>query len=169
MRIAILLQSCDETMGGIGIYTQEIVRSLLRLDSTNEYLLVYPGFGVARTRRGQFGYHKNVTEIETAISRMPLQFYRDQIAACVPCLLQKLRALVPLETYWDQVVVPRVAEQYGVDVVFNPHLTFPFEVGSVRWRLCMRWNTIPCLTSTRGECTHGGTCWRKLFCLPLIA
>ena len=32
MRIAILLQSCDETMGGIGIYTQEIVRALLRVD-----------------------------------------------------------------------------------------------------------------------------------------
>jgi len=32
---------------------------------------------------------------------------------------------VPLETYWDQVVVPRVADEYGLDVVFNPHLTVP--------------------------------------------
>jgi len=34
-----------------------------------------------------------------------------------------MRALVPLETCWDQVVVPRVLKQYGVDVVFNPQLT----------------------------------------------
>src|SRR5262245_26149475 len=101
MRIGILLQSFNETMGGIGIYTQEIVRSLLRVDSTNEYLLIYPGFGAARTHRGQFRQHKNAIEIETEVSR------------------------VPLETYWDQVVVPRVAERYGVDVVFNPHLTVP--------------------------------------------
>ena len=43
MRIAIQLQSWDETVGGIGIYTQEIVRALLRIDSKNEYLLIYPG------------------------------------------------------------------------------------------------------------------------------
>ncbi len=40
-------------------------------------------------------------------------------------LEREARALVPLETYWDQVVIPRVARQYGVDVVFNPHLTVP--------------------------------------------
>ena len=45
MRIAIQLQSWDETVGGIGIYTQEIVRALLRIDSNNEYVLIYPASG----------------------------------------------------------------------------------------------------------------------------
>ena len=51
MRIGILLHSFNETMGGIGVYTQEIVRALLRIDCTNEYVLIYPGFGVAGSRR----------------------------------------------------------------------------------------------------------------------
>ena len=98
MRIGILLHSLNETMGGIGVYTQEIVRALLRVDDTNEYVLIYPGFGVAGARRGQFRRYKNATEIETAWSR------------------------VPLETYWDQVVIPSVARTSGLDVLFNPHL-----------------------------------------------
>jgi glycosyltransferase involved in cell wall biosynthesis len=101
MRIGILLHSLNETMGGIGVYTQEIVRALLHIDETNEYVLIYPGFGVAGARRGQFRRHKNAVEIETAWSR------------------------VPLETYWDQVVIPAVAREYKLDVVFNPHLSVP--------------------------------------------
>ncbi|MGE5305028.1 MAG: glycosyltransferase family 4 protein [Alphaproteobacteria bacterium] len=125
MRIAIQLQSCDETVGGIGIYTQEIVRALLRVDNKNEYVLIYPGFGVARTRRGQFYCHNNVIEIEAELSRLPLRSYWDPLALRVPRVMEKVRALVPLETYWDQVVVPRIAEKYGVDVLFNPQLTIP--------------------------------------------
>ena len=52
MRIAILLQSLDETWRGIGVCTREIVSALLRVDSTNEYMLIYPRFGSAKTRRG---------------------------------------------------------------------------------------------------------------------
>jgi glycosyltransferase involved in cell wall biosynthesis len=74
---------------------------LLQVDRTNEYILMYPRFGIARTRRGQFRRHKNAIEVETEWSR------------------------VPFGTYWDQVVVPGVAERYNVDVVFNPFLTVP--------------------------------------------
>jgi glycosyltransferase involved in cell wall biosynthesis len=101
MRIAILLQSLDETWGGIGVYTREVVSALLRVDSVNEYVLIYPRFGSAKTRRGQFRRHKNAIEIETEFSR------------------------VPFGTYWDQVVVPGVATKYDVDVLFNPFLTVP--------------------------------------------
>ena len=79
MRIAIQLQSWDETVGGIGIYTQEIVRALLRIDTKNEYLLIYPAFGIARTRRGQFRCRKNVIEIETGLSRLPLEYYCSRL------------------------------------------------------------------------------------------
>jgi glycosyltransferase involved in cell wall biosynthesis len=121
MRIGILLHSFNETFGGIGVYTQEIVRALLRIDGSNEYLLIYPGFSAARTRRGQFRRHKNATEIETESSR------------------------VPLETYWDQVVIPRVAERYGLDVVFNPHLSVPIRgrFGKVMVMHNVEYHTVP--------------------------
>lgn len=121
MRIGILLQSFNETMGGIGVYSQEIVRALLRVDGTNEYLLIYPGYGPARMRRGQFRRHKNAVEIETESSR------------------------VPLETYWDQVVVPGVAERHGINVLFNPHLSVPIRgrFGKVMVMHNVEYHTVP--------------------------
>ena len=49
MRIGILLKSFNETMGGIGVYTQEITRALLQVDCTNEYVLIFPDL-VSRAR-----------------------------------------------------------------------------------------------------------------------
>jgi len=145
MRIAIQLQSYDETMGGIGIYTQEIVRALLQVDSTNEYVLIYPNFGVARNGMGQFYRHKNVIEIEAELPRVPLQCYWNQVVLRAPSVLRKVRALVPIETYWDQVVIPRVAAQYGVDVLFNPHLTIPIRgrFGRVTVMHAVEYHTVP--------------------------
>jgi glycosyltransferase involved in cell wall biosynthesis len=101
MRVAITLQSLDQTWGGIGIYTEEIVKHLLRVDSANEYVLMYPGFGAARKFRGRFRRHKNALEIETEFSR------------------------VPSGAYWDHVIVPQLARHYGIDVLFNPFLSVP--------------------------------------------
>ena len=52
---------------------------------------------------------------------------------------------VPIETYWDQVVVPRVAEKYGLDVVFNPHLTVPLRgrFGKVTVMHAVEYHTVP--------------------------
>jgi len=145
MRIAIQLQSWDETAGGIGIYTQEIVRALLRVDCKNEYVLIYPGFGVARARRGQFSHHKNVIEIEAELSRLPLEHYGSRLYPRAPDVFDKLRAMLPLETYWDQVVMPRVAKQYGVDVLFNPQLTIPIRgrFGRVTVMHAVEYHTVP--------------------------
>ena len=121
MRIAILLQSLDETWGGIGIYTREIVRALLQVDSSNEYILIYPRFGFGKTRRGQYRRHKNAVEIETEWSR------------------------VPFGTYWDQVIVPDVARRYNVDVLFNPFLTVPIRgrFGKVMIMHNVEYHTVP--------------------------
>jgi glycosyltransferase involved in cell wall biosynthesis len=127
MRIGILLHSLNETMGGIGVYTQEIVRALLRVDHTNEYVLIYPGFGSSGTRRGQFRRYKNAVEVETEWSR------------------------VPLETYWDQVVIPRVARTYALDVVFNPHLSVPIRgrFGKVMVVHNVEYHTVPNVYNAR--------------------
>lgn len=102
MRIGITLQSLDQTWGGIGIYTEEILKHLLKTDRLNDYILIYPGFGAARKLFGRYQRkYKNVTEVETEFSRIPSGWY------------------------WDQVVVPKVARQYGIDVLFNPFLSVP--------------------------------------------
>jgi glycosyltransferase involved in cell wall biosynthesis len=101
MRIGITLQSLDPTWGGIGIYTEEIVKALLRFDSQNEYVLMYPGFGAPRKLFGRYRRFKNAIEVETEHSRFPSGWY------------------------WDQRVVPGVAKQYGVDLLFNPFLSVP--------------------------------------------
>jgi glycosyltransferase involved in cell wall biosynthesis len=99
MRIGIMLQSLCH-LGGIGIYTRQLVEHLLRIDQTNEYLLIYPSFGKSSTRFGLFSSHKNVHEMYS-------------------------RSLVPHALYWDNVVVPRIAKRYKLDLVFNPFLSVP--------------------------------------------
>jgi glycosyltransferase involved in cell wall biosynthesis len=102
MRIGITLQSLDPTWGGIGIYTEEIVRHLLKIDRKNQYLLIYPGFGPARARIGQFKRkYDNVEEIITPGWRLPVA------------------------TWWDQVVLPRTLREHKVDVLFNPYWSVP--------------------------------------------
>ncbi len=121
MRIAITLQSLDETWGGIGVYTKELVPALLSIDRENEYILIYPGFGAPRKRLGQYRKYPNAKEVDTAESR------------------------IPSGTYWDQMIVPRVARRYGVDVLFNPFLSVPIR-GSFRKVMIMHnveYHTIP--------------------------
>ncbi len=102
MRIAITMQSLDPTWGGIGIYTIELVRSLLRLDRKNSYLLVYPNFGPARSRIGQF--KRRYDNVEEVIAPGPR---------------------IPIATIWDQFILPRTLREHKVDVLFNPYWSVP--------------------------------------------
>jgi glycosyltransferase involved in cell wall biosynthesis len=145
MLIEIMMQSCDESMAGIGIYTQEVVRALLELDPVNSYLLVFPGFGRARERIPEFSRFRNVTVVETWFPRLPAFFHTSRLLTWIPRLLKKARALTPIETYWDQVVVPRLARKYRADVVFNPHLTVPVRgrFGKVMVLHNVEYHTVP--------------------------
>ena len=77
MRIGIMLRSYDEK-GGVGVYTQNIVKELLRIDTKNEYVLLY------RDPRnlGRFADHPNVNEIHV---RAPGKAMWDQIAVPITC------------------------------------------------------------------------------------
>jgi len=57
IRIGIMLRAIDEK-GGIGVYADNIVRELLRLDRRNEYVLYYRD----ESSLGRFAEHSNVTE-----------------------------------------------------------------------------------------------------------
>lgn len=129
MRIGISLQSLDLTWGGIGVYTDEIVKHLARIDRKNEYVLIYPGFGAPRKSYGRFQRkYQNVTEIETDFSR------------------------IPSGLYWDQFIVPKVVKQHGLDLLFNPFLSVPI-VGRFRKIMIMHaveFHTVPDVYDFKG-------------------
>jgi glycosyltransferase involved in cell wall biosynthesis len=58
MRIGIMLRSIDEK-GGVGVYTRNIVKELLQLNSNNEYILFYAN----PANLGLFSHHKNGREV----------------------------------------------------------------------------------------------------------
>ena len=58
MRIGVMLRAYDRP-GGIGIYSRNIVKHLLDIDSHNEYVLMYNN----REHLGTFGNRDNVDEI----------------------------------------------------------------------------------------------------------
>ena len=84
-------------------------------------------------------------EIEAELSRLPLRLLLISSLRKRHAVFEKLRAMMPLETYWDQVVIPRVAEQYGVDVLFNPQLTIPIRgrFGRVTVMHAVEYHTVP--------------------------
>ncbi len=92
--------SHDFRLGGPGTYTVEVVSRLLALDRENEYLLIYPGFGLARQAFGQYRQYPNVSEVLT-------------------------QSRIPIKEHWEQLVVPRLAERRGVDVLFGPLNAIP--------------------------------------------
>jgi glycosyltransferase involved in cell wall biosynthesis len=99
MRIGIMLQSLCH-LGGIGIYTREVIEQLLKIDKDNEYILLYPSFGQAHKLFGQYSTHRNVTEVYS-------------------------KSLVPHAIYWDNFIIPRIAKKYSIDIMFNPFLAVP--------------------------------------------
>jgi glycosyltransferase involved in cell wall biosynthesis len=133
MRIGVTLESFKLRWGGIRVYTEEIVKHLLKLDHENEYVLIYPSLDISCDLLGRYQReYKNVEEVEANSLR------------------------VPSGLYWDQVVVPKVARRYGIDVLFNPFLSVPIlgrfkkvmiihavEYHTVpkvyNWKLYMRW------------------------------
>jgi glycosyltransferase involved in cell wall biosynthesis len=120
MRIGIM-QGLDPAWGGTGSYTREIVRALLELDRDNEYVLIYPGFGAPGTRFGQYRKYRNALEVETCGSRVLSGWY------------------------WDQVVIPGVAREHEIDVLFNPFLSVPIRgsFGKVMVMHDVEYHTVP--------------------------
>lgn len=119
MRIGITLQSLRH-FGGIGTYTQQIVKHLLAIDKQNDYILIYPSFGQSHKSLGQFADHSNVREVMS-------------------------NSLVPHAMYWDHLVVPRVARKHRLNLLFNPYLSVPLR-GHFRKILVMHnseWFTMP--------------------------
>ena len=85
MRIGVMLRSIDEK-GGVGVYTRNIVKELLELESKNDYVLFYAN----PANLGTFAHHKNVTELWVRGSN---KAYWDQVAIPRACHKEKIDVL----------------------------------------------------------------------------
>jgi len=85
MRIGIMLRSIDEK-GGVGVYTRNIVKELLKLDKKNKYILFYAN----PTNIGLYKNHDNVQELWIKGSN---KAYWDQIAIPRACRKEKIDIL----------------------------------------------------------------------------
>ena len=112
MRIGIMLRSIDEK-GGVGVYTRNIVRELLQLDHTNEYILFY----ASPSSLGLFSQHKNVAERWVKGSN---KAYWDQIAIPRACRIEKIDVL-----FHPKFTVPLLAPCKTVMVVHGADWLIP--------------------------------------------
>lgn len=95
MRIAIDGRTIVPTRSGVGIYTEQIVRSLLRLDDRHEYLL----FHVA-----------DVSWLEAPnLTRIRIEGYDRMIA----------------NRWWENILLPGHLARHGIDVYFSPGFVLP--------------------------------------------
>jgi glycosyltransferase involved in cell wall biosynthesis len=73
MRIAVMLRHLGRERGGIGTYTTQLLAALLRIDTENEYLLLYRDARLL----GSYAQHPNVEE---AVPSAPSALLWDQVA-----------------------------------------------------------------------------------------
>lgn len=115
MRVAIDGRTIVPDRSGVGTYADQIVRSLLRLDSRNEYLLFL------------------VTDapwIEAPnLRKIPITGYDRML----------------LNRWWENVLLPGYLSTYGIDVYFSPSCALPVlpRLGAVMARLPVprRWTS----------------------------
>jgi glycosyltransferase involved in cell wall biosynthesis len=82
MRIGMMLRAFDEK-GGVGVYTRNLVRELLDIDGTNDYVLFYRNVA----NMGRFAHYENVTE---RLVWAPNKAFWDQIAIPYACWRERV-------------------------------------------------------------------------------
>jgi glycosyltransferase involved in cell wall biosynthesis len=95
--IAVMLRHIGDK-GGITVYTDNILRNMLRNDRRNKYILLLPSKEFA----GRYGKQENLREV---------------VIEAAGSLAGRIR--------WDQTKVPRYLKGTNVDVVWNPKLSVP--------------------------------------------
>ena len=120
MRIGIMLRSIDEK-GGVGVYTRNIVRELLQLDSKNEYVLFYS----SRSNIGLFSGHGNVTEQWVKAWNKAVW---DQVAIPRACRAEKIDVL-----FHPKFTVPLFAPCRAVMVVHGADWLIPEQAQYYTW------------------------------------
>ncbi|OGW17187.1 MAG: hypothetical protein A3G93_11785 [Nitrospinae bacterium RIFCSPLOWO2_12_FULL_45_22] len=119
MKIGIMLRHINE-LGGIVVYTVNLIEELLKNDSKNEYVFIYnrPEF------LGRYSGYHNVRE---KVVKMPNKLLWDQFAVPVVARKEKLDLIfnpklsIPLFTHCKTILVYHGAEQFAVPELFKWH------------------------------------------------
>ena len=120
MRIGVMLRSIDEK-GGVGVYTRNIVKELLKIDKKNEYVLFY----LNPANIGLFSKHENVSEHWIKGSN---KAYWDQIAIPLACRKEKIDVL-----FHPKFTVPLFAPCKTVMVVHGADWLIPEQAQFYTW------------------------------------
>lgn len=120
MRIGIMLRSFDEK-GGVGIYTRNIVKELLEIDYTNQYVLFYAN----PSNTGIFAHHVNVKERWMNGSN---KAYWDQVTIPLACWDEDLDVL-----FHPKFTVPLLAPCKTVMTVHGADWLIPEQAQFYNW------------------------------------
>lgn len=143
MRIGIMLRHINE-LGGINVYTKNIIRSLLKIDNKNEYILLY-------RNSKELGLFSNYANVEEHTLKSYNKLWWDQIA--VPRFARKERLdliynpklSIPLFTQCKTVLVMHGAEQFVVPWAFKWHDRVYFTIANRLY--CKRADAIIAMTN----------------------
>jgi len=120
MRIGIMLRSYDE-YGGIGIYTRNLIKELLKIDRNNQYVLFYKN----AASMGNFSHYSNVKERRVKLGHKLLW---DQIAIPFACWREKVDIVLH-----PKFTVPLVAPCKAIMVVHGADWFIPEQAKYYKW------------------------------------
>jgi glycosyltransferase involved in cell wall biosynthesis len=120
VRIGVMLRAYDEH-GGVGVYTQNIIEELLRIDRRNEYVLFYQH----RRNLGRFADHANVTE---RVLWAPETATWDQIVVPLACWRHAVDVL-----FHPKFTAPLLTRSRVVMTVHGAEWFFPDQARFYNW------------------------------------
>jgi len=107
MKIGVILRTIEKKRGP-GIYTQNVMDHLLRLDTKNEYVLFYYD-------RKSLGRYVRYDHVREKLVKPPLSLTFRELSF----------ADAASRFIWEQVKIPIEANREGVDLIFNPADSVP--------------------------------------------
>lgn len=107
MKIGVMLRHYDQHGGGVRVYTHNLLREMLSLETPHEFVLIYRD----PARVGTYSNGNRVREIA--------------IETPSPVPGNRLVMRRADDFLWDQLAMPRVEKQEKLDLIFNPKYSLP--------------------------------------------
>lgn len=104
-----MLRAYNQHGGGVNNYTRNLLRELLSLETSHEFVLIYPDSSLL----GTFGNNDKVREVAVDSKYFP-----------GPNMLAMKRMN---DFLWDQIAVQEVLKRENVDLLFNPKYSVPLK------------------------------------------
>jgi glycosyltransferase involved in cell wall biosynthesis len=127
MRLGIMLRHFDQHDGGVKVYTRELLKAMIALNTRHEMVLLF--------RNRQLGTYAEGTH-----------------AALVHEVLLEGGPILA----WDQLKVPDAVRRYGIDVLFNPKYSIPLRARCKTAWVChgLDWYVMPKMSRWIDRLSH---------------